>query len=310
MINKDSLPPAVRSRLVYARDLARTVADSASDTVRFIRYGKCSNGVALDSGDPGVIGYQVLKDTHRVEKALALPAPKQPFGSDLVPRLAKGVGRLSDAPTWARRDAASGQDALTSWNAGGALADDVTHVPETSGVSGDLLELLRSRSSVRNFDPQRPVDESIVHEAVAAAGGAPSVCNRQPWRVQFFSTREDIDRVLRHQNGNRGFGHTVPLLAVVAVDLRAFGGAGERNQAWVDGGIFLDELMLAFHCLGVSSCALNLSIRSGESRALREEIGADEGLEFISMAAFGYPAEGARHTRSTNRPVEELRTIR
>jgi hypothetical protein len=48
---------------------------------------------------------------------------------------------------------------------------------------------------------------------------------------------------LSYQNGNSGFGHTVPALFVITSDMRIFEKSGERNQGWVDGGLFAMALV-------------------------------------------------------------------
>lgn len=47
----------------------------------------------------------------------------------------------------------------------------------------DLDTVIRARRSVRGFDPQRPVPDAVLEEALELAQRAPSNCNVQPWRV-------------------------------------------------------------------------------------------------------------------------------
>ena len=54
--------------------------------------------------------------------------------------------------------------------------------------------------------------------------------------------------------GNAGFGDRVPLVLVITSDLQTFFAPEERNQAWIDGGMFAMSLVHALHSLGLASC--------------------------------------------------------
>lgn len=49
-----------------------------------------------------------------------------------------------------------------------------------------FLDLMRTRHTVREFDP-RPVPEELIATAIAAAGTAPSGANQQPWHFAAIS---------------------------------------------------------------------------------------------------------------------------
>jgi nitroreductase len=59
---------------------------------------------------------------------------------------------------------------------------------------GDLLEVLRSRRSVRRFMPE-PLPAEAVMQLLDAARWAPSAGNRQSWRVLAVTNRALIDRM-------------------------------------------------------------------------------------------------------------------
>lgn len=92
---------------------------------------------------------------------------------------------------------------------------------------------------------------------------------------------------LRWQPGNRGFGHLASRALVVTVDLQAFSGPGERNQAWVDGGMFAMSLLYALHSLGYGACPLAWSQRSSFDRQARAALGIPPNEVIIMMIAVG-----------------------
>ncbi|EPR77543.1 nitroreductase [Leifsonia rubra CMS 76R] len=251
----------------------------------------------------------MVKDYHRIEKGLALASPKRPFGEGPAARL-KMLLPLASADSEYTTHGRSALDALNLWNNDGVVDDviaPVRNAPESNG--SDPLELFRSRHSVRDYS-DRAVSEELLRSVVAAAISSPSVCNRQAWEVRFFEGAQK-NAVLRHQNGNRGFGESAPVVALVTVDAKLFSGAGERNQAWIEGGIFSMSLVLALHSVGVDSCMLNLSLNNRSLNNLRGGVGLEQNELPIMMIAIGYGAQGNRRARSPRRSLDEvLRPVR
>jgi NADH-quinone oxidoreductase subunit A len=91
--------------------------------------------------------------------------------------------------------------------------------------------------------------------------------------------------VLARQSGNRGFGHTASHVLVISADLRAFVFAHERNQCWVDGGLFSMSLVYAFHALGLGTCCLNWSVAREDDRRLRRAAGLADHENVVMMLA-------------------------
>lgn len=189
--------------------------------------------------------------------------------------------------------------------AGGAVESSAGALEQ--GTLPDSERFFRTRHSVRDFAP-RPVAPELIGRAVALAATSPSVCNRQSWHVYRLTGRAAIDRALSFQNGNRGFGHEVPCLLIVAVDLQAFEDGYERYQPWIDGGIFAMSLVLGLHALGVSSCFLNWSKGPRGDMALRQAFPIAPEHSLVTMIAVGYPKDRLKLCASVRRPADELLT--
>lgn len=169
----------------------------------------------------------------------------------------------------------------------------------------DFLELCRSRRSVRDFDGQ-PVDFALVERAIAAAQLSPSACNRQPWHLHFYEERSQIDAMLALQNGNRGFGDTIPLLAVVTADLEAYFGPTERHEPTLDGGLLLMSFLLALQSQGLSTCCLNWCVDPATDLH-GHRVGAIPGNgRILTFLAIGTAAQGATVPRSARRPIADV----
>jgi nitroreductase len=165
----------------------------------------------------------------------------------------------------------------------------------------------KSRHSIRNFDRNHRVSGSDVRRVIQlAAESTPSVCNRRPFRAYFFNDPDTIHQLLKLQNGNRGFGHTVPALLIVTTRRASFTGSGERNQRWIDGGLFAMTIVWVLHAYGIGSCFLNWSETHKKSSLCRRVADIPASEDIITFIAMGYPAEGCRRALSPSRPLNDI----
>lgn len=249
---------------------------------------------------------------HGLEKGASFPAPRRPFGLRKQGELDALLGlarRRDDASTLDVRYAEEALRAVDEFNRTGDISDLVTPRSTWDGRSIETAKIeafLSGRHSVRDFDPSRRVDINLVSELVRLAGATPSVCNRRAYRAHYYMERGAIDGILALQNGNAGFGHCVPGLFVVTARRSSFVGAGERNQRWIDGGLFAMTLVWSLHASGVGSCFLNWSQTNSQTEKLRSVAGIPESEDVIVLVAVGYPREGHRVARSPKRPVDDI----
>ncbi|MBA4267634.1 MAG: hypothetical protein C0453_21370 [Comamonadaceae bacterium] len=174
---------------------------------------------------------------------------------------------------------------------------------------GTLQHLMASRSSIRTLRTT-PLAPDQILEAIAIAQLAPSQCNRQSSRVHAYQDPARIKELLALQGGSRGFADSVGNLFVVSSEICAWGGPGQRNQAYVDGALFAMCLMFACRSMGWGACPLNLAINHKTESAIRRAGGIPAGERLIMMIAFGEPlAPETRVAFSPRRPAAEIATF-
>lgn len=268
---------------------------------------------------------RIVKDAHRIEKGLALPEPKPWFGEAVIERLVVNVERLpsqdSDEVRHARSMATAAVGAYfeafdnsdhtaPGWTDGvrRRLMSEPNHTAggvkpasrEVQDPVESINEFLQSRESIRNFsDKQVAVDD--LRSAADIAAQSPSVCNRQGTVVTCFPRGQEANRLLKHQNGNSGFGDRASHILLITHDLSVMMTAGERNQAFVDGGLYAMTLIYALQARGIGSCCLNWSSTASQDAALRAELKLPPEHVVIMMIAIGYPAEGCTVAVSSTR---------
>jgi nitroreductase len=152
----------------------------------------------------------------------------------------------------------------------------------------DFYELIRNRESIRNYDPERPVDQEVLYRILEAGRLAPSAANYQPWRFLVISSEETLAKV-RPCYGRGWFSDAPHILVVV----------GMADDAWVrekdgynsletDLTIALDHMILAAEYEGVATCWVG----AYDPAMLREALSLKENEVVYSITPLGYPKEG------------------
>jgi nitroreductase len=176
----------------------------------------------------------------------------------------------------------------------------------TPDSSFDILQQLsQSRRSTRNFS-NKVVDLELISKAAHVAQLSPSACNRQPWKLHIYDKREDIDNMLALQNGNRGFGHKVPLLGVMCCDLGSFFDSTERYEPHLDGGLFLMTFILALQSQGIASCCLNWCVNPDRDIAAHRVGNIASNERILTFLAIGYSEEATLVPLSARRPLTDV----
>lgn len=167
-----------------------------------------------------------------------------------------------------------------------------------------FLDVVYGRRSVRDFTTAH-VDDADIRSAVQVAMQAPSVCNRQAARVHQFEDQAAIKAALDLQGGFGGY-KMPPRLLLVTADLNAFLFASERNQAFIDGGLFMMNLLLGLQQVGLGSCSLNTAMNTERENAIRKILDIPENEVFISFVAVGHYDPSVLTPQSRRIPVDEV----
>ncbi|MCK0122114.1 nitroreductase family protein [Loktanella sp. F6476L] len=290
---------AVWRKFKWLRLQAQLLRDHLYDLRRF---GAWSHGTDADKTQAQAL-HAIYKSYHGVEKGLSLSEPRPGFGVDKIAFL---MGKLRDYRTKFDPNgvpaATSALQSYQAFNAGHAIKNptletflDKAEDDRTGGTKpvtrDDILaitgktgaDFFWSRHSVRQY-ADTPVAMEMIHAAVDMARKTPSVCNRQGARVHVFA---DAQKALSWQPGNTGFGHLASRALIVTADLQAFSGTGERNQPFVDGGMFAMSLLYALHAQGLGACPLAWSMRADKDRDMRAALDIPDSEVVIMMISVG-----------------------
>jgi len=278
----------------------------------------------------------ITMDYHRIEKGLALRHPRSAFGQQVIRELGRNTATYArlggdrellrivrnvlraylDYHDAQQCDLGRFRGEVTELIKKLAIAEDACRDGGTRNVTREewlridrsaLPDFFLSRSSVRDFTDE-PIDDDVVERIVRFAMKTPSVCNRQAWRVYDIPRSEIMTNILSCQNGNAGFRDSIPRTFIVACDLRHFVSVGERNQGWIDGGMFAMSLLWAIHAEGLGACALNWSVEKEADRKLRRFAPIPDHEIVLMMIAFGHVPEAFRVAQSPRKSLSEIWT--
>jgi nitroreductase len=318
----------------YIRKLVEKLLLEINCFTDYLRFKKYSSSESKNNKNSKELSYWILQDKHRIEKALSLPEPRASFGKAVIGRLTNNLLAYSviSEPDRTYCLGISALDLYKQFHINNDYAipefydesvgklnpnhfvenlthDVGVHLKEASKVSFyGFDDFAKSRSSCRNYIVGKNVDEDLIVSSVQCAIKTPSVCNRQHWKLHFFSN-ELKDKILSLQNGNAGFGNTAPHVVLVTSELSAFYTANERNQPFTDGGMFAMSFIYSLESKGIASCPLNWCSSFFADKHFRK-LNLIPDSEVVVMAIlFGYAKDESVYANSPKIDLNKFYTI-
>jgi len=156
----------------------------------------------------------------------------------------------------------------------------------------EYTKLIRTRESVRNYDPNRQVPKEILEKILDAGRLAPSARNNQPWKFIVISSSDMLEKV--RVCYDRDWFKDAPHILIVL---------GLKDQAWnrsydgynsieTDVAIALTHIILAAENEGVGTCW----IAAYNPALLKKVLNLDENQLVFGITPLGYPKTGYKKT--------------
>lgn len=312
----------IRSLSFFLHDL--------SNTWRHMSWGDQKDA------SPAQLQARLLFYYHKIEKGLCMPGKKRLFALEVVPEVIHlltiwehkklclrdpiYLGAIDSLIAYRKliREEDLDSDRKITGIVDGFLSSRGDQSPTTmtpisiskaaidASISYDEFRTLcELRRSFREFSSQTVSDE-VIRQAVELAQLSPSACNRQPCKVYATQDNELKQSLLRHQNGNAGFGHLAPVVMVLTADAGHFFGAIERNQPYIDGGLFSMSLLYALQVQGLVSCCLNWCVSPATDIAVHELMAIPSSERIIMFILAGFPISKTAVPKSHRKSVESV----
>jgi len=169
----------------------------------------------------------------------------------------------------------------------------------------DFYDFSKSRSSVRNFTKQH-IPFEMIDKVIEIAKTAPSVCNRQPNKVYYVENKGIIENIFEIQGGLTGYSDDVSQLLVLVSDRNYFYSVGERNQLYIDGGLFLMNLLYGLHYYKIGACPAHWGLNFEHDKKIQKLLNLKDSEKVICLIPIGIPKESFYTTLSLRRANNEI----
>lgn len=305
---KKYIPKKLLLLKIYFQNTIKLMGGYGYDSIRYLKY----SGTSQISSKAQLIG-KITAQYHVVEKGLAMKNMRFSFGMNKIRDLISNIEiynrtykRESDTQVitavnvlrkyvevheklgqvnseiYGIKEKVSKFD-CTKNNAG---VERLTKQDVIDSINFDYAKFVKNRRSIRSFTKQE-VCISKLYKAIENSKYYPSVCNRQSGRLKIVSDKKMIKKIGELQGGCKGFLEEIDKMIIVMSDLSVFSNDNERNQVFIDGGIFLHSLLLSLHSEGLGAVALNWSASVSKDKCLRGMIEINGSDSIISMIGVG-----------------------
>ncbi len=283
------------------------------DYIRYLRYSS-----SLNYSTPTKLEGSIIMKYHVIEKGLTMPKTRLGFGKERIPVLCNfcdkyiskynlseskqvqhAIGVLKEYIKFHEKNKFNLSDKIKNRiDKTIQLADKYEKVAETKQflvtkeeyfkhINAPFTTFSNSRRSVRNYSEQNiPIE--VIEKTINLVINTPSACNRQTSRAYVFINKEKIKTITDIQGGAGGFGYLANKLIVITAELGVFGGAHERYQAYIDGGMFAMNMLYALHSNSIVCCILNCSNSPEKDKKLQKCCKIKKNEVFIAMISCGY----------------------
>jgi len=271
------------------------------------------------------------RNTHRLEKGLIMQPRREVFAEAYIAETVDCFSKCSDSASICSQELKWAQDVLVKYFSivGStrvidsarakfelivlkSFESDESSLPYEhqarvkSDISQDqLMSLFKQRRSVRWYE-QKPVEKSLIDQAVTMASQAPSACNRQPFQFYSILDMDKASDIASIAMGTTGFSDNIPALLVVVGDLSAYPAERDRHVIYIDGGLASMQLMLAFETIGLSSCPINWPDIEICERKIAKKLNLPKHLRPIMLVSVGYGQNSGKIPFSQKKSAEIL----
>lgn len=171
--------------------------------------------------------------------------------------------------------------------------------------NNNFAEIAYARHSSRCFS-KKCVSEYTIKEVIKLAQTAPSACNRQATRVYACINSHKIDEIMKMHGGLNGFDKPSVIFAVTG-DLNLYQNEFERNTVYVDGGIFVMNLLYSLNAFNILSCPIIWGSEPDMDGKLENLLEIPHSHKIVALVVAGYPKEKEyKAAISAKREVERI----
>lgn len=288
------------------------------DENRFFDYS------SMDSFDDSAIATKMRLLIHSIEKGLSMSQKKGDFGEEKITELIALAKNYRENSEQCDSEVVDLAYKLVQEYAKYRceVGEDVSFIPEdylnrcvnvSAGATQfnrrndlDFFPLVaKNRHSIREFGDDLITKESLC-DAVKLAQTAPSACNRQSSHAYVCFDPEKINMIMNRHGGMKGSRNVAAIIAITG-DLALYTSEYERNTVFVDGGIFLMNLLYSLDSVNIASCPIIWGAEPDNDSFIADLLGIPVSHEVISLVMVGsFPQGSVMIPCSKRRATEDV----
>lgn len=154
----------------------------------------------------------------------------------------------------------------------------------------NFYDFAHARHSFRYYR-DIPLKRADIENAVRLAQTAPSACNRQSVKVYCINEKEKSAKILKIQEGANGF-EGVNSVFIVTSDIADYTYQKEYSAAYVDGALFIMNLLYSLNYYNIASCPLMFDDCELYGKQVREIIDIPQNEIIVGIVSAGYYEDG------------------
>ena len=136
---------------------------------------------------------------------------------------------------------------------------------------------------------------------------APSVCNRQGGRVYVMTSKAGKKMALHHQDDNGKWALDAGVVLILAASQEHYVlMQEERYQAWIDGGMWSQAVLMGLHSVGLGACPLNWDVNPARDMAMRRSVGIPPSDTILMLMAVGHYPDTFEVAASPRKPLADV----
>lgn len=133
---------------------------------------------------------------------------------------------------------------------------------------------------------------------------APWMVGKKRWKTYIIQDKDMLEKVLKNQNGNRGFGQEFDKLLLVVGDLRCFNRDREVFQVYIDGGMYAMRVLDSLYYEKIASVPLSASLTKEQEENVRRLLKIDPAEVLIMFIGIGNYPDECQTTKSERKPAD------
>lgn len=160
---------------------------------------------------------------------------------------------------------------------------------EDSSAEKAVIENIMTRTSIREFEPDKPIAKETLETLLKAGMAAPSAMDKRPWAFVAVTEKEVLDSL----NANHPYANlkTATGAIIVCGDLKKTI-EGKGSDYWVqDCSAATENILLAAHACGLGAVWCGVYPTEERVEAVKKVLGLPEEIVPLNIITLGYPAQ-------------------